>query len=582
MSNGIVIKIGGGGGAGVDDTARAAITALQNQKGAANGIATLNEDRKLSSDQVPDNVVTTGQDGKIPLEKLPEGLGGDGGVDIEARQAISDLQNLIGEPEGIATLDSSGKVPLEQLPEGMGSGGVDTEARASIAQLESQVNDIASQLEGVIIAVDEIETGEIGIALGYDIVSPVGNTYTIDLQNKPIKKAKIVVDDVANKTIDVSNVPSGNCDLTIELIYASASVITWFEDISWLGGTAPTFTTGNIYRISLYYNGELWYGNYEGGWPTDVPDVPDAVYLRCSAGLFDFSVINLTNKLWTFGDGSTSSDAHPAVTLPDEQTVVLTGNFSASPNWALLANNTGDRFIGSLADLHGKPTHTLSLADCTNVTGSLADLQGNVTHTLDLSNCPNITGSLADLEGKIDDTLNLSNCTNVTGDLADLDGKIRNKLVLINCTNITGSLADLGGNITSVLALNYCNKITGSLADLEGNITVQLALEGCTSITGSLTDLGGKISSLLNLAGCTNITGVYTPTDGVVPTTTILSNTGLSAADIDQTLINYATLSSKTNGTFTASNMTRTAASDEAIATLTGRGWTINGLTKVE
>ena len=74
MSNGIVIKIGGGGGAGVDDTARAAITALQNQKGAANGIATLNEDRKLSSDQVPDNVVTTGQDGKIPLENFQKDL----------------------------------------------------------------------------------------------------------------------------------------------------------------------------------------------------------------------------------------------------------------------------------------------------------------------------------------------------------------------------------------------------------------------------------------------------------------------------------------------------------------------------
>ena len=479
-------------------------------------------------------------------------------------------------------MDEDGKVPLEQLPEDIGSGGIDTEARASIAQLESQYSDIASQLEGVIIAVDEIETGEISIALGYDIISPVGNTYTIDLQNKPIKKAKIVVDDVANKTIDVSNVPSGNCDLTIELIYASASVITWFEDISWLGGTAPTFTTGNIYRISLYYNGELWYGNYEGGWPTDVPDVPDAVYLRCSAGLFDFSVVNLTNKLWTFGDGSTSSDAHPAVTLDEQQTVVLTGNFSASPNWGLFANSTGDRFIGSLADLHGKPTHTLSLSYCTNVTGSLADLQGNLTHTLDLTNCPNITGSLADLEGKIDYKLSLRGCTNVTGDLADLDGKIRNTLVLIDCTNITGSLADLGGNITSVLALNNCNKITGSLADLEGNITVQLGLEGCTSITGSLTDLGGKISALLNLAGCTNITGVYTPTDGVVPTQTILSNTGLSAADMDQTLINYATLSSKTNGTFTANNMTRTAASDEAIATLTGRGWTINGLTKVE
>ncbi|NLP26725.1 MAG: hypothetical protein GX365_05205, partial [Clostridiales bacterium] len=52
-------------------------------------------------------------------------------------------QNLIGEPEGIAALDEDGKVPLEQLPEDIGSGGVDTEARASIAQLESQFNDMA-------------------------------------------------------------------------------------------------------------------------------------------------------------------------------------------------------------------------------------------------------------------------------------------------------------------------------------------------------------------------------------------------------------------------------------------------------
>jgi hypothetical protein len=36
----------------------------------------------------------------------------------------SDLQNLIGEPEGIAALDEDGKVPIEQLPEGI-DGGID-------------------------------------------------------------------------------------------------------------------------------------------------------------------------------------------------------------------------------------------------------------------------------------------------------------------------------------------------------------------------------------------------------------------------------------------------------------------------
>ena len=50
---------------------------------------------------------------------------------------------------------------------------------------------------------------------------------------------------------------------------------------------------------------------------------------------------------------------------------------------------------------------------------------------------------------------------------------------------------------------------------------------------------------------------------------------------MDSTLINFAN-SSVANGTFTANNMTRTSASDEAVATLTGRGWKVTGLTKVE
>ena len=60
-----------------------------------------------------------------------------------------------------------------------------------------------------------------------------------------------------------------------------------------------------------------------------------------------------------------------------------------------------------------------------------------------------------------------------------------------------------------------------------------------------------------------------------------LSNTGLTAADMDQTLINFNTGTTK-SGTFTANGMTRTAASDDAVAGLTAKGWTVSGLTKSE
>ena len=94
-----------------------------------------------------------------------------------------------------------------------------------------------------------------------------------------------------------------------------------------------------------------------------------------------------------------------------------------------------------------------------------------------------------------------------------------------------------------------------------------------------LSDLGGKITGTLSLGNCSNITGVYSGQS--YPKTVYLSNTGLSASDMDSTLINFAN-SSVSNGTFTASNMTRTSASDEAVATLAGKGWEITGLTKVE
>ena len=167
----------------------------------------------------------------------------------------------------------------------------------------------------------------------------------------------------------------------------------------------------------------------------------------------------------------------------------------------------------------------------------------------------------------------------VTSQLRDFN-KLTHSLDLTSCTNVTGSLADLQGKLTYFLSLYNCRNITGSLADLQGKLTGSLTLDNCANVTGSLADLQGKLTSTLNLNKCASITGVYTPVGAGTPSTTILSNTGLSSADIDNTLIAYAA-ATKNNGTFTATGMTRTAASDAAVATLGTRGWTILGITKV-
>lgn len=153
------------------------------------------------------------------------------------------------------------------------------------------------------------------------------------------------------------------------------------------------------------------------------------------------------------------------------------------------------------------------------------------------------------------------------------------KFVCNSDAQILLDLSDLGGKLTYYLNLYNCKNITGSLSDLGGKITYYLNLFNCNNITGNLADLGGKLTNYLNLSGCQNITGVYSGNS--YPTTVNLSNTGLTAADMDQTLINFNTGTTK-SGTFTANGMTRTAASDDAVAGLTAKGWTVSGLTKSE
>ena len=150
-------------------------------------------------------------------------------------------------------------------------------------------------------------------------------------------------------------------------------------------------------------------------------------------------------------------------------------------------------------------------------------------------------------------------------------------LSIKNDTALKLCLSDLGGNITYTLTLSGCSGVTGDLSDLRGKITGGIALNGCPSITGDLSDLGGNINRSIILADCAAITGVYTGT--VYPKTFTVSKTSITATDMDTNLINFAASGVK-SGKFTAANMTRTAASDDAVATLVTNGWTVSGLKK--
>lgn len=158
----------------------------------------------------------------------------------------------------------------------------------------------------------------------------------------------------------------------------------------------------------------------------------------------------------------------------------------------------------------------------------------------------------------------------------DFDSSITS-LTISNDAALKLCLSDLGGRITDGLTLSGCSGVTGDLSDLGGNITGGIALNGCPSITGDLSDLGGRIGRTILLTGCTAITGIYTGT--AYPKTFTVSKTSITATDMDTNLINFAASGVK-SGKFTAANMTRTAASDDAVATLVTNGWTVSGLKK--
>ena len=127
--------------------------------------------------------------------------------------------------------------------------------------------------------------------------------------------------------------------------------------------------------------------------------------------------------------------------------------------------------------------------------------------------------------------------------------------------------------VTAGETLLYCDNWSAASLQLNDNSTD-------ANYLGDLSDLPALTTTLF-LVNCSNITGVYSAVNANnVPTTTILSNTGLSATDMDNTLIAYAACT-KNNGSFTATGMTRTAASDDAVTALSGRGWSITGITKV-
>lgn len=255
---------------------------------------------------------------------------------------------------------------------------------------------------------------------------------------------------------------------------------------------------------------------------------------KCGIGIMDFALFNVVDIFWYDADGNTSILNRPGVNLA----------------------NAGISYVFS-----------------TDMLNSTVQLIGYNTKT-------NYQGSLKDIP-RLTYWLGLSGCSNLTGDLKDLGGRLTYALTLEGCTSVTGTLSDLQGKITYLLGLSGCSLITGDLSDLQGKITYYLTMNGMSSVTGDLASLNGAITYMLSLTSCSLLKGVYTPVGDGTPTIFVVSSTDMDAMDIDATLAACHT-AAKSDVTFTAANMYRTAASNEDYTSLDiDHGWTFNNLALV-
>jgi hypothetical protein len=224
---------------------------------------------------------------------------------------------------------------------------------------------------------------------------------------------------------------------------------------------------------------------------------------------------------------------------------------------------------------------------CTKILGSLADLGGKVTRTLSLRDCGNITGKLSDLQGKLTYRLSLGrstgNWTNVTGDLSDLQSKLTCYLDLSGCVEITGDISSLGNKITDVVNLASCSKITGNIASLS-NVGTTLNLYNCPLVYGDLASLSNtttqksKITNMIIL-NTSGITGVFKANS--LTKYIYLYGTGQSPSEVDATLIALDNVTPMGASGRVISVNNRTSTSDGAVASLKSKNWQVkvNGTT---
>lgn len=170
--------------------------------------------------------------------------------------------------------------------------------------------------------------------------------------------------------------------------------------------------------------------------------------------------------------------------------------------------------------------------------------------------------------------VNLSGSNPVSGSVASLPAGLTN-LYITGANIIGGSVANLPAGLTSLYAFGS-NTLTGSLNTLPTGLSA-FNVAGANTISGSTAALPSALS-LFVLQGNNSVATSTTPWRTAAISNVVLAGGALSSASVDNLLVALANVTSWA-GVRTidlrGNNAARTAASNAAVATITGLGATV-------
>lgn len=172
-------------------------------------------------------------------------------------------------------------------------------------------------------------------------------------------------------------------------------------------------------------------------------------------------------------------------------------------------------------------------------------------------------------------SFNAYGCTNITGDISNLKNLTSLTSIILNSVSVTGDIANLSG-MTGLTSLDIANtKVTGNIEVLKNMTSLaSLNIEGLSGLSGNLGVIPDGVKRIIS----NNCTSKFTWTS--TNKKKCFACDGLYCDNIDKMLIDMANMEAQ----FESENSwdkqiklygTRTSASDAAIATLEGKGYTV-------